>query len=75
VITSNFSSLPEAVGGAALTVDPYNIDQLAMAMSEVLEDDNLKDRLIKKGFEQARKFSWEKCARETLEVLKSVIGN
>ena len=72
VITSNFSSLPEAVGDAALTVDPYNIDQLAKAMKSVLEDKDLRDGLIKKGFKQAEKFSWDRCAEETLEVLKLV---
>ena len=73
VITSNFSSLPEAVGDAALTIDPYNINQLAAAMKEILKDKNLRNKLIKKGFKQAEKFSWERCARETLSVLKSVV--
>ena len=73
VITSNFSSLPEAVGNAALTVDPYNVDQLAIAIKSVLEDKDLKNELIKKGFKQAEKFLWERCARETLEVLKSAV--
>ena len=74
VITSNFSSLPEAVGDAALTVDPYNIDQLARAMKNVLEDEDLKNRLIEKGCERVGKFSWDKCAEETLGVLKSAVG-
>ena len=71
VITSNFSSLPEATGGAAITVDPYNIDQLALAMKNVLGDEGLRDKLIEKGFERVKKFSWERCARETLETLLS----
>ncbi len=70
VITSNFSSLPEAVGDAAIIVNPYNLDELAEAIQMVLTDDNLKNILIKKGFEQVKKFSWQKCAEETLEVLK-----
>ena len=73
VITSNFSSLPEAVGDAALTVDPYNVDQLSIAMKNVLEDKDLRNRLVEKGFKQVEKFSWEKCAEETLEVLKSAV--
>ncbi len=73
-ITSNFSSLPEAVGDAALAVDPYNINQLARAMKNVLEDEDLKNRLIEKGFERVGKFSWDKCAEETLGVLKSAVG-
>jgi len=70
VITSNFSSLPEAVGDAAIMVDPYNLDELAEAMEMVLTDDKLKNFLIQKGFERMKKFNWKKCAEETLEVLK-----
>ncbi len=70
VITSDFSSLPEAVGGAAIMVDPYNPNDLAKAMEMVLSDEKLRDFLVKKGFEQIKKFSWQKCAGETLEVLK-----
>ncbi len=72
VITSNFSSLPEAVGDAAIMVNPYNLDELAEAMQMVLTDDNLRNILIQKGFERVKKFNWKKCAEETLEVLKSV---
>jgi len=72
VITSNFSSLPEAVGDAAVMVDPYNLDELAEAMEMVLTDNGLREILIKKGFERAKKFSWQKCAKETLGVLRSV---
>ena len=71
IITSNFSSLPEAVGDAAIMVNPYNIDELARAMENLLNDDNLKNNLIQKGFQQTKKFSWQKCAGETLEILKS----
>jgi len=69
VITSNFSSLPEAVGDAALTINPYNLDELCRAMEMVLNDDKLKDTLIKRGFEQTKKFSWQKCARESLDFI------
>ena len=69
VITSNFSSLPEAVGDAAIMINPYNLDELYRAMETVLNDDKLKNTLIKKGFEQTKKFSWQKCARETLDFI------
>ena len=69
VITSNVSSLPEAVGDAAITINPYNLNELYRAMEMVLSDDELKNALIKKGFEQAKKFSWQKCARESLDFI------
>ena len=69
VITSNFSSLPEAVGNAAIMINPYNLDELCRAMEIVLNDDELKDILIARGLEQTKKFSWQKCARETLDFI------
>ncbi|MCK4919192.1 MAG: glycosyltransferase family 4 protein [Candidatus Pacebacteria bacterium] len=72
VITSNLSSLSEAVGDAAIMVNPYNIDELARAMENLLSDENLKNNLIEKGIQQTKKFSWQKCAEETLDVLKSL---
>jgi len=69
-IVSHTSSLPEVVGNGALMIDPYNIDELAWAMEMALFDNDLRERLIEKGIDQAKKFSWEKCAQETLEVLR-----
>lgn len=69
VISANTSSLPEAVGDAALMVNPHRPLQLAYAMESLLLDSTLKERYIKKGFEQAGKFSWEKAAQETLTIL------
>jgi len=71
-IVSNNSSLPEVVGKGALMVNPFNIDDLARAMKMVLVDSRLKKQLIKEGEIQAKRFSWERCAQETLEVLLSV---
>ncbi|WP_406657589.1 glycosyltransferase family 1 protein [Methanolobus sp. ZRKC2] len=70
VVSSNCSSLPEVVGDAAVMVDPYDIDTLAKAIYEVLVNDNLREELITKGLDRVKEFSWDKCARETLNVLK-----
>jgi glycosyltransferase involved in cell wall biosynthesis len=72
VVCSNASSLPEVAGDAAVLVDPQDVEGLAAAMERVLGDEELRAELIVRGFEQARKFSWERCARETLDVLESV---
>jgi len=72
VIASDCSSLPEVAGGAAIMVNPYSISQLAWAMKEVLENKELAGKMIEKGYEQAKKFSWEKCARETLKVFEKL---
>jgi glycosyltransferase involved in cell wall biosynthesis len=72
VITSNVSSLPEAGGDAALYFDPLNIEDMAQKIKMVLTDTNLREEMIKKGYNQIKKFSWEKTAKETLEVLESL---
>ena len=72
VVTSNASSLPEVVGDAGITVDPHDTDSLAQAMRRVLTDSKLREDMIKKGLEQAKKFSWEKAAEQTLEVYNKV---
>ncbi len=70
VITSINSSISEVVGEAGIMINPKNIDELAWAMETVLIDSNLRERLIKKGLKQAQSFSWQECARKTLEILK-----
>lgn len=72
VITSNVSSLPEVVGPAALAVNPYDINEIAKALELVVTDDKLKNRLIKAGQEQIHNFSWEKTAKQYLELFKSL---
>ncbi len=74
VITSNISSLPEVVGESGIMVNPSNINSLAQMMSSVLTSDELRDAMVKKGLEQARKFSWEKAAEQTLEVYSKLPG-
>jgi len=71
-VTSNCSSLPEVAEGAGLMVNPNNISQIAWAINEILSDDDLRKKMIAKGYEQVKKFSWEKCAREMLEIFEAV---
>jgi glycosyltransferase involved in cell wall biosynthesis len=59
VVTSKISSLPEVVGDAALTVDPYNVDEIAEAMKSVLVDEALRNRLTELGRAQAKRFVWQ----------------
>ena len=72
VVTSNTSSLAEVVGKAGIMVDPYDVDGLAQAMKQVLTDDKLRDDMVRKGLEQAKRFSWEKTVEQTLEVYNKV---
>lgn len=72
VICSNAASLPEVVGNAAITVDPYDIDGWARAIVRVLGDSNLRTDLSERGLEHARQFTWERHARETLAVYQEL---
>lgn len=60
VITSNTSSLPEAVGDAAIMINPHNVNALAEAIERVLTDGGLRKEMIEKGLKQAKKFSGER---------------
>jgi glycosyltransferase involved in cell wall biosynthesis len=72
VVTSNCSALPEVAGDAACLVDPYDERAIAQAMQSVLSDTGKREELIQKGLRRSAMFSWERTARETLEVYEAV---
>lgn len=72
VVVSNVSSLPEVVGDAAMMVNPENVFDIARGIRETLLDEGLRQCLIQKGREQAARFSWERTAREVLEIYREV---
>ncbi|MDD5529968.1 MAG: glycosyltransferase family 1 protein [bacterium] len=75
VITSNVCALPEIAGDAAILVNPHNTEEIADAIEKVLNNALLQNKLIIKGIERAKNFSWRKCAEETLQVYKEVYEN
>lgn len=74
VVTSNTSSLSEVGGDAAIYADPTNISAISSSLKKVIEDKDLRETMIKKGLLQAKKFSWEKAAKETAEVYQEVFS-
>ncbi len=68
VVTSNLSSMPEVAGDAAILVDPYSVPDICQGIQQIASEEK-QAALVKAGFAQVKKFSWEKCARETLEIL------
>jgi glycosyltransferase involved in cell wall biosynthesis len=70
VVTSNVSALPEVVGDAAVLVNPENVFDIARGISEVLLDETLRAELIRRGRIQAARFSWERTAREVLDIYR-----
>ena len=73
VITSNCSSLPEVGGDAAYNVDPHSVEEINLALQAVINDDELRHHLIVRGHAQAKKFSWQYTAAETLEVYQRAL--
>ncbi len=70
VITSKTTSLPEVGGEAAILVDPYSVSEIASAMVKLSQDENLRQELVRKGYEQAKRFSWEKAAEALLDAVR-----
>ena len=62
VITSNTSSLPEVANGSAFLVDPLEPKMIADAMIAITKDEKMAKNLVKKGYENIKRFSWKNCA-------------
>ncbi|MCD6519611.1 MAG: glycosyltransferase family 4 protein [Anaerolineae bacterium] len=74
VVTSSTSSLPEVAGEAALLVPPTDVEALAEAMAKLLEDEELRADLQRKGFLQIKRFTWRKAAQKLLQIYDDLGG-
>jgi glycosyltransferase involved in cell wall biosynthesis len=74
VITSNRTSLPEVVGDAGILVDPDDHEGWAQALARVLSDDAVRADLAARGRERAARFSWARCADETLVAYRRALS-
>jgi alpha-1,3-rhamnosyl/mannosyltransferase len=74
-IAARASCLPEVSGEVLRYFDPYSIEDMSACMKRALEDRDLRSELIRKGRERAKMFSWEQCARETLNVFRRAMAN
>lgn len=73
VIAGNRTSIPEVVGDAGILLDPFDSDGFVYWMREILTNEDLKEKLGRKGQGRSMMFSWEKCAKGTLKVYKEVL--
>jgi glycosyltransferase involved in cell wall biosynthesis len=64
VVTSNISSMPEIADSSAILVDPNKPEEIAEAAFKLISDESLKNDIINKGFENVKRFSWDKCSKE-----------
>ncbi len=70
VVVSNTSSLPEVVGESGILVDPLSVKSIAAGIQKIISSPKLASDLSQKGLENAKRFSWQKCAQQTLKVLE-----
>jgi glycosyltransferase involved in cell wall biosynthesis len=75
VITSRIPSIMETVGSAARLIDPTDVDDLAQAMKEFLNDKNAREHYAELGTNHVKQFSWEQTAAKTLDVYRELLQN
>jgi len=72
VITSNKSSLPEVGGHSVVYINPLKTEEMSKAIEKVVSNKKLRENLIKKGYKNIKRFSWDKTAKEVLDLIKNV---
>jgi len=75
ILTSNVNGLKEIAGDAAILMDPNDTEAIANGILQILSDSNLHGSLSRKGLERSSFFTWDLCAKNTLEVLERVASN
>jgi glycosyltransferase involved in cell wall biosynthesis len=73
VVSSDATCLPEIYGDAASYFNPLDVSDMYEKINKVINDQEFRERLIKKGYIQSKKYSWEKMARETLDIYKMAL--
>jgi glycosyltransferase involved in cell wall biosynthesis len=68
VITSNISSMPEIAGNAAVLVNPLQLDEISASLEKIIQDSDFRDQLIKLGFENAKKYSWDNSGEKLIDL-------
>jgi len=74
VVASRIQAHVEIAEGGALFADPHKPEEIAGQITKVIKDGKIKEQLIKSGFTVVKKFSWEKAAKETINVYRAVIN-
>lgn len=74
VITSNTSSLPEVVGDAGIMLEPTDSNGLCQSILDIYNKPYFRESMSLKSLEQSKKFSWEKCTRETIAAYKIALS-
>ncbi|WP_223154209.1 glycosyltransferase family 4 protein [Campylobacter concisus] len=72
VVCSNAASLPEVCGDSVIYFDPHDVEDMRNKIQIVLSDENLRNELRAKGFENIKRFSWERSAKQIIEIMENL---
>jgi glycosyltransferase involved in cell wall biosynthesis len=75
VLASNIPALRERCGDAALFCDPHDVESMTTGLEQLMDDDTLRASLRTFGYQRASTFTWERCARETLDLILTSVEN
>ena len=65
--------MPEVGGEAAFYVDPEDVEDIKKKLKAAMNDKQIRDDMIDKGFQQVKKFSWKRCAHQTASVYRDLV--
>jgi len=74
VIASEVSSLPEVVGDTGLLINPHDDEGLAQAIQKMITDSDIRQQLSQKALARSAEFTWDKCARQTVDVYRQALN-
>ena len=74
VVSSDQTTLPEVHGDAAHYFDPYDIQDIATKIDEVISNEALRKKLTEKGYENTKRFSWRRFAQQNLSIFRQILG-
>ena len=75
VVASNISAIPEIGGKGALYVDPYSIEDISNKLQQIITDNDLRERLIREGYKNIERFSWEESSKKVNKIIESIGKN
>jgi glycosyltransferase involved in cell wall biosynthesis len=73
IVASKTGAIPELVDGAAILIDPHSVEELSQALLKVTCSPEVRRDLTERELVRAREFTWERAARQTLEVFKELV--
>lgn len=74
VITSNLTSIPEVCSDSAILINPFDLEELGHSIRTLLNNDELKEELIEKGYKKSLQFSWRQTAKKTYDTYNHIIS-